>query len=310
MSNPDLTPILEELAAGRIDAAEAARRIDALKAEAQPRHAENDAVEAEIVDAEPTDEDLAADFEAGRRQFSPHAREVFEQPPVDAASAGRRRAAGSKGVDRISVRVVGRRVRIVGDPSVATASAEGPHVLRRSGSVLEVNSDGEFGPSLDGFSLLRPPRSLDDIRSLGLGKELYLRVNPSIAVDVEITAGHLTCSGVPYLGKVRITAGGAELSDVAEANDVLVQAGSVNLSGTITSGRSRVRVESGNLNIDLDEASNVTVRGEVQLGKINWSGVHNGPLDEVVLGNGSARLDVGVVMGFASIRSGAAEDLR
>ena len=309
MSNPDLTPILEELAAGRIDAAEAARRIDALNAEAQPRHAEDGTVEAEVVN-EPSDEELGDDLDAGRRQYSPHAREVFEQPPVDAASAGRRRAAGSKGVDRISVRVVGRRVRIVGDPSVATASAEGPHVLRRSGSVLEVNSDGEFGPSLDGFSLLRPPRSLDDIRSLGLGKELYLRVNPSIAVDVEITAGHLSCSGVPYLGKVRITAGGAELRDVAEANDVLVQAGSVDLHGAITSGRSRIRVESGNLNIDLDESSNVTVRGEVQLGKINWSGVHNGPLDEVVLGNGSARLDVGVVMGFASIRSGAAEDLR
>ena len=305
MSDPDLTPILEELAAGRIDAAEAARRIDALKA--GPRRAD-DPVDAEIVD-EPSNDELADDIEAGRRQYAPHAREVFEQPP-DAASAGRRRAAGSKGVDRISVRVVGRRVRIVGDSSVATASAEGPHVLRRSGSVLEVTSDGEFGPNLDGFSLLRPPRSLDDIRSLGLGKELYLRVNPSIAVDVEITAGHLTCSGVPYLGKVRVTAGGADLSDIAEANDVLVQAGSVNLRGSITSGRSRVRVESGNLNIDLDEASNVTVRGEVQLGKITWPGVHNGALDEVVLGNGSARLDVGVVMGFANIRCGATEDQR
>lgn len=307
MSDPDLTPILEELAAGRIDAAEAARRIDALKAASRPA---DEPVDAETIDPEPSNDELADDIEAGRRQYSPHAREVFEQPPADAASAGRRRAAGSKGVDRISVRVVGRRVRIVGDPSVATASAEGPHVLRRSGSVLEVTSDGEFGPNLDGFSLLRPPRSLDDIRSLGLGKELYLRVNPSIAVDVEITAGHLTCSGVPYLGKVRVTAGGADLSDLAEANDVLVQAGSVNLRGAITSGRSRVRVESGNLNIDLDESSNVIVRGEVQLGKINWSGLHNGPLDEVVLGNGSARLDVGVVMGFASIRCGEPEDQR
>ena len=35
-----------------------------------------------------------------------------------------------------------------------------------------------------------------------------------------------------------------------------------------------------------------------------------GPLDEVVLGNGSARLDVGVVMGFASIRCGEPEDQR
>ena len=63
------------------------------------------------------------------------------------------------------MRAVGRRVRIVGDPTVATASAEGPHVLRRNGSVLEVTSDGDIGPTLDGFSILRPPRSLDDLRA-------------------------------------------------------------------------------------------------------------------------------------------------
>ena len=32
MTSPDIKPILDELAAGRIDAGEAARRIDALKA--------------------------------------------------------------------------------------------------------------------------------------------------------------------------------------------------------------------------------------------------------------------------------------
>ena len=41
-------------------------------------------------------------------------------------------AAGA--VERISVRTVGRRVRIVGDTAVATLSADGPHVLRRNGA--------------------------------------------------------------------------------------------------------------------------------------------------------------------------------
>ncbi|MCB0912580.1 MAG: hypothetical protein KDB60_13275 [Propionibacteriaceae bacterium] len=290
-------PILEDLAAGRIDASEAARRIDALKADAPP----------EPKPAEPTNEELGED--PGRRQYSPYAREVFGQPDPDepAPASGRRRPTGSKGVDRISVRAVGRRVRIVGDPAVATASAEGPHVLRRNGSVLEVASDGEIGPSLDGFSILRPPRNLDDVRAMGLGKELYLRVNPAIIVDVEVTAGHLACEGVPYFGKVRVTAGGAELSGIAEVNDVLVQAGSALVKGTITTGRSRVRVESGQLTVELADDSNVTVRGEAQLGKVSWSGGHMGQVDEVVLGNGSARLDVGVVMGWANIKAGSGE---
>ena len=159
MSSPDLGPILEELAAGRIDAAEAARRIDALKAAAAP-----------------TESAASTEELPPRRQYSPHARDVFEAATEEQPASGRRRQP-TQGVDRISVRAVGRRVRIIGDATVATASAEGPHVLRRNGAVLEVTSDGELGPSLDGFSILRPPRNLDDLRSLGLGKELLLRIN-------------------------------------------------------------------------------------------------------------------------------------
>ncbi|MEE9963835.1 MAG: hypothetical protein K4304_01935 [Propionicimonas sp.] len=292
MSNPDLGPILEDLAAGRIDAAEAARRIDALKNQA------------ETTPVEPTNEELGDESDAGRTDYSPHARDVFEP---DAAASARRRPAGTKGVDRIAVRAVGRRVRIIGDPAVATASAEGPHVLRRNGSVLEVSSDGEFGPSFDGFSILRPPRNFDDIRALGLGKELSLRVNPAIALDVEVTAGQLVCTGVPFLGKVRLTAGAAELSGLSEISDALVQAGSATLAGKITSGRSRVRVESGQLTIELDGASNVTVQGEAQLGKVTFGGIASAQ-DELVLGNGSARLDVAAVMGWANVV--IAEDAR
>lgn len=308
-NSPDLRPILEELAAGRIDAAEAARRIDALKTQAaaspQPDAASRPA---ESKPTEPSNEDL---FGEPRRQYSPHSREEFTQPSFGPAEESAqevppspRRPSGSKGVDRISVRAVGRRVRIVGDSSVATAAAEGPHVLRRNGSVLEVTSDGDIGPSLDGFTLLKPPRNLDELRAMSLGKELYLRVNPTIIVDVEVTAGSLNTDKVPYLGKVRVTAGGAVLERVAEINDALVQAGSATIKGRITAGRSRVRVESGSLIVALEHDSNVTVRGEAQLGKIAWTGAHTGAADEVVLGNGSARLDVAVVMGYAQVKAG------
>lgn len=145
MSTPDLTPILEDLAAGRIDSAQAARLIEALKADptTEPRP------------TEPTNEELGPDAPLGQ-EYSPYAREVFDQPPQ--ANAGSRRGPrGNMGVERIRVRAVGRKVRIIGDPELATASAEGPHVLRRNGSVLEVTSDGEPGPSFDGFrfSVLR-----------------------------------------------------------------------------------------------------------------------------------------------------------
>ena len=146
---------------------------------------------------------------------------------------------------------------------------------------------------------------MEDIRALGLGKELLLRVNPAIVVDVEMTAGNLNTERVPHLGKVRVTAGGAKLLDVTEINDALVQAGSATIKGAIKTGRNRIRAESGSLSITLHDDSNVTVTGESQLGRISWSGGHTGAGDEVVMGNGSAKLDVEVVMGHAQVRVGS-----
>ena len=293
MTTPDMKAILEELAAGRIDAAEAARQIDALKA-SQP---------SETTPSEPTNEELAGsptDSDAWAAATDRPQAEAAADQPVDT------RPVNVGGVERISVRAVGRRVRILGETSVATLSADGPHVLRRNGSVLEVSSDGELGASLDGFSILRSaPRSLDDFRALGLGKELFLRVNPNVIVDVEVTAGSLNTEGVPHLGKVRVTAGAAKLLDVVEINDALIQAGQATIKGTIKTGRNRVRAESGTLSIHLTDDSNVTVTGEAQLGKISWAGGHSGAGDEVVMGSGSAKLDIEVVMGHAQVHVGS-----
>ena len=303
MTTSDMKAILEELAAGRIDAAEAARRIDTLKA-SEPT--------SETPPSEPTNEELAgsaADSDAwAAATDQPQAgySSTTPQPESSSEEPVRAKQVNVGGVERISVRAVGRRVRILGETSVATLSADGPHVLRRNGSVLEVSSDGELGASLDGFSILRSaPRSLDDFRSLGLGKELFLRVNPNVIVDVEVTAGSLNTEQVPHLGKVRVTAGAAKLLDVAEINDALIQAGQATIKGTIKTGRNRVRAESGTLSITLADDSNVTVTGEAQLGRISWAGGHSGAGDEVVMGSGSARLDIEVVMGHAQVRVGS-----
>jgi hypothetical protein len=312
MTSPDITPILEELAAGRIDAAEAARRIDALKvsqasSETTPHEPTNEELASSAAEADAwaavTDQPQQAGYGSDAPDFEAT---DFEATEAAAEEPVRAKPVNTGGVERISVRAIGRRVRIIGETSVATLSADGPHVLRRNGSVLEVSSDGELGASLDGFSILRgATRSLDDFRSLGLGKELFLRVNPNLIIDVEVTAGSLNTEQVPHLGKVRVTAGGAKLLDVAEINDALVQAGQATIKGTITAGRHRIRAESGSLSITLSDESNVTVTGEAQLGKISWAGGHDGAGDEVVMGNGSAKLEIELVMAHALVRVGS-----
>jgi len=328
-----MSVILQDLAAGRIDAAEAARRIDALSVNNVEPQPAPDADAPNPTRSEPTNEDLAAaasgdpiSGDAWATQTDRPQSTTFGTDPFPGAAADGPaephdpvreeptttvppRKPGSGGVTKISVRAVGRRVRIIGETTVATISADGPHVLRRNGSVLEVSSDGEMGSSLDGFSILRAPRNLDDIRALGLGKELLIKVNPNIVVDVEVTAGSLNTERVPHLGKVRVTAGGAKLLDVREINDALIQAGSATIKGAISTGRSRVRAESGSLSIHLADDSNVTVTGDAQLGKVSWTGGqgHNGTVDEVVMGNGSAKLEREVVMGHAQVRLGSAQ---
>lgn len=286
---PNLSAILDDLAAGRINAAEAARRIDSQHssgADADPAGSE--------LPTEPVDVETTAQPIEGANDFP-----TYSPPTAD----GSRTRSGTTKIDRVALRVIGRRVRIVAEPAVATVAVDGPHVLRRNGSVMEVSSDGEFSASIDGFQLLRT-RRLDDFRAFGIGKELFVRVNPRLIVDAEVTGGSLTAENIVRLGRVRITAGSAKLTGVGQIEDAIVQAGQLTISGAICTGRSRVRAESGTLNIKLDDDSDVTVHGESSMGKINWSGGHSGAGDEVVMGEGRAKLDVAVVMGFASIKVG------
>ncbi len=263
MSNPDIRPILDDLAAGRIDSQEASRRIADAKAASSPE---------------------------------------ADDAPHDTPTGTTPRGAKPGGLTRVAVTAVGRRVRIEGDPSVSTLSVQGPHVLRRTGTVMEVNSSGEVGPSFQGFSLIRPPRSLDDLRDLSLGKELVVRVNPALVVDAEITTGGLRTVGIPHLGRIRVTAGGSTLEDVQEVEDLLSQAGGISVTGPISAGRSRLKVESGTLTVHLTKGANVAIRADARLGRVSWPGGGEG-VDEYVVGNGAARLDIAVVMGMATIRT-------
>ncbi|MFV0428964.1 MAG: hypothetical protein ACK5KO_06025, partial [Arachnia sp.] len=75
----------------------------------------------------------------------------------------------------------------------------------------------------------------------------------------------------------------------------------VSVEGPLSIGRSKLRVESGSLTVNLTRGANVTIRAEARLGRVTWPG-DTDHVDEVTVGNGSARLDVSVVMGLATIK--------
>jgi hypothetical protein len=204
-------------------------------------------------------------------------------------------------VRRVVVRAIGRRVRLIGEPAVTGVAVDGAHVIKREGETLTVSGDGDVGVSLDGLSMLRS-RSVGDLTSqFGIAKELAVRVNPRLNVEVEVTGGTVSAERLPALSRVRVTAGTAKVSDVDGPIDVLVQAGSANVDGQITKGKSRVRVESGSATIKLRRGSDVRVHSEAQLGRVTWTGAVNGNSSDVEIGQGRASLDVEVLVGAAQI---------
>jgi hypothetical protein len=206
------------------------------------------------------------------------------------------------GVRRVTIRAIGRRVRLIGEPAVSGVAVDGPHLIKRDGDTLAISSEGDMGVSIDGFSMLRNPTDLKSHVN-GLAKELSIRVNPMLEVEIEVTGGSVVAERLPGLTRVRVTAGTAKVSDVDGPIDLLVQAGTATLDAQITKGRSRVRVESGTANVNLRRGSDVRVHTEAQLGRVSWTGAVSGQSKDVEIGRGRAALDVEVLVGTAQIAS-------
>jgi hypothetical protein len=286
-----LRALLDDVAAGRISPAQAGERLVQYSS-SPPEHGTTGAADTATGDVWAEVSDPTESSPADEQKQSRAAEAPGKEPVVASAR-------------RVVIRAVGRRVRLIGEPSVTTVSVDGPHVIRRDGDTVSVTSEGELGASLDGFTLMRS-RSFEDIRDsfLGLRRELAVRVNPSLEVEVEVTAGGLTVERVPNLTQVRVTAGSAKLVDSDGPLDLLVQAGSARVEMSPTKGKSRLRVESGSLDVRLGDRADVRVRTDAQLGKVVWHGSqHQGSAEEVTVGSGGSLLDLEVVMGSAQVRA-------
>lgn len=215
-------------------------------------------------------------------------------------NAPRQTSTSSPVADQVSIQATGRRVRLIADPSVASVTVEGEHTRRRRGTTIQIICEGHLAPDLSGLLRLKMPRTTEDLKDLGLGREIVIRVNPQLAVDVEVSGGALHSEGIEELGILRTTACAAQLADVRHIRSGLVQAGSTTVRGSFDTGHSQIRVESGNLTVRLTEDANVAVRATSHNGIVSWP--EPGDTDEYVVGNGSARLDLSVLVGHIAVR--------
>jgi len=193
---------------------------------------------------------------------------------------------------------------IVGDPTVAFAVAEGPHRVRQDGDTMVIEQ-GPIGED-DHFSFSRSDRR-GVMDSIDFGRrKIKVRMNPGLALSVQVNAGSLRIEGVhgPISGEV--LAGQCRISDFSSTLDLAVQAGNVSASGRLDKGKSKVRCEMGNVAINLEQGSSVKVTAHTTMGKVAVDAKGEQTVlgqsgREVSVGAGAATLDIECTMGNVRI---------
>jgi hypothetical protein len=216
------------------------------------------------------------------------------------------KAPRADGVRRLLIRATARSVRVVADPSVATVDVQGPHRTVRDDDLLRIESD-LAAPEPGSWSQESPAswwRSF--VQTGALGERLVVRVNPELAVEAEVTAGALEIVGITQGLRFRATAGSVKATGCAGPVDGVLQAGSAKLELRPT-GASRVRCESGSVELRLLPGSDVTVRTDIELGDLKVYDADGttsvpSPRNPVVVGQGTATFDLEMVMGSAKVR--------
>ncbi|RIQ12648.1 hypothetical protein [Jiangella rhizosphaerae] len=309
MNTLSVREILEQVADGRLDPTRAAVLLDQI--EDEKAGAPTGADTAEPADAETADPVDAPAGVAGMPAGA--ATGAAGSGSAGAGAAGRSGSAAAGGavtpqrITRVQVRATSRRVVIVGDPSVATVAVNGQHTVRRDGAMLHVTGESELVPGDGAFVLLAGGRWRDfasRLQNPGQLLDLHVRVNPELAVGAEVIAGSLQIDQVPALDHVRVTAGSLRARGLESPVDLLVQAGSAQVETRQLAGHSRMRCESGSLQLTLLDGSDVRIRSDVQLGRFRTVPERTGRDRDrdIVLGTGAAEIEAEVVMGDITVR--------
>jgi hypothetical protein len=232
----------------------------------------------------------------------PHpAEEISVSPPAD--------------LSRVRVVANARAVRVVGDPGVREAVADGPHELHRDGDTLVVEGEVDDPGSAGGFFSSGPGWSVRGRVDHG-ARGLTVRMHPSLALEAEVNSGSLIVREVRGPIRAEVAAGSARISGFAAPLDLDVSAGRVDASGVLDRGTSRIRCHAGRLSLRLDRGSSVTITGRASVGRLVLPGDgpatarrrRHGPLGDAhaaVVGAGVGTLDLEINTGSAVVRADA-----
>lgn len=245
--------------------------------------------------------DLLTRVASGEIDPAEAARQLDEDPTVP--TLDRRDDVPSEApVSALAIHAGGVKLTIVADPTVATVVADGPHAVRREGSVLVLDA-----PSDDGYRTTPPPRFLGWVPTVwtgGRGQKVMVRINPSLPLTLEATACAVEISGLRAALTLGGSASSVQVRDHVGALHGSLAMGSLDVEATVHDP-SDLSCELGSLDVRLQPGSDVTVTATTDLGEVKLAGKPKREASSArqtyVVGAGTHPFTIAVRLGSASV---------
>jgi hypothetical protein len=199
--------------------------------------------------------------------------------------------AANTGIRQVVVNTRFGNTEIVGDPTVATAVADGPHRARQDGDSMVIDQSLLSGEMTFEFN-----RSRVSIPGFNSRDKLIVRMNPALALQMRVQAGNVAIRGVKGAITSDVQAGNCTVDGFAGPVNLMVSAGNLEASGRLDGGSSAIRCQMGEVKVKLDKTSNVRIAAHTTMGKVDIEGVR----DQVV-GTGAGILDISCTMGDVTV---------
>jgi len=219
--------------------------------------------------------------------------EALESDPAPASvpSAVAASTTAPGGTTRVTVNSRFGNAEIVGDPSIATAVADGPHRARQEGDSMVIEQTVLAGETTFEFN-----RSRISIPRFDSSNKLTVRMNPALALRTRVQAGNLHIHGVRGEITSDVQAGNCIVENFAGPVNLMVSAGNLEASGRLDGGRSSIRCQMGEVKVNLEKTSNVRITAHTTLGRVEVQGV-----EDQVVGTGAGALEISCAMGDVKV---------
>lgn len=254
--------------------------------------------------------DLLTKVASGELDPAEAARRLDEDPT--APTLDRLTVRSHQGVAGIRVEAVGVNLQVIADPTVTTAVADGPHRVHQEDDTLVFDLPGqrrgedryEATPSWQWgrFRLDWP---------YGSGERVTLRVNPDLAVTLELQACKVTVRGLHAALDLRSMNCSVGILGHHGPLTAAITTGSAQIEAVLTGPSDSVTTDMGSVKLTLLPGSDTLITSHAEMGSLKVAGpsVRNGHDDlsglhstsTAAAGAGTGRLEVSVRMGSAKV---------